>query len=301
MDPYLNWLCYNSVMYTWIGILSWVVVFVLGTCAGSFAACVVDRLHSKRDWVKGRSECDHCKHSLKSLDLIPILSWLCLRGKCRYCKKPIGYLSLALEVTLGLLFVVSVFGLAPLLETTALHLITFRELGKTVVLFIWFVALTLLAILAVYDTKYHILPNKIVYPLIVVSVLYVLFFNLLTGLTLYVAWWQNAILALLPMAGLYGFLWLISGGKLIGLGDVKLCVALGLLVGSWQYALITLFIANVLCSLAAVPHLINHKLKISSRVPFGQCLITATILIVLTMYLTMEPIARVFSLMTMVY
>lgn len=283
-----------------IGILSWVVLFIIGTCAGSFAACVVDRLHTKRDWVKGRSECDNCHHLLKPLDLIPILSWVCLRGKCRYCKKPIGYQSLVIEVATAMLFVLSAMGLAPLLETTPLHLITFMELGKTVVLLIWLVVLTLLAILAVYDALYHILPNVIVYPAIIGAIIYVVFLNNITGVVLHADWWQEAVLALIPLSGLYGLLWLLSKGKLIGLGDVKLCVVLSLLVGSWQYALITLFIANILCSVMALPRLARRKLNLASQVPFGQCLILATILVVLTMYLTVGTINRIFSLMSVV-
>lgn len=284
-----------------IGILSWVVLFIIGTCAGSFAACVVDRLHTKRDWVKGRSECDNCHHQLKSLDLIPILSWVCLRGKCRYCKKPIGYLPLILEVATATLFVLSAIGLAPLLETTPLHLITFMELGKTVVLLIWLVVLTLLVILAVYDALYHILPNVIVYPAIIGAIIYVVFLNNITGVVLHADWWQEAVLALIPLSGLYGLLWLLSKGKLIGLGDVKLCVVLSLLVGSWQYALIILFIANILCSVMALPRLARRKLNLASQVPFGQCLILATILVVLTMYLTVGAVNRVFSLMSVVW
>lgn len=288
-------------MYMAINILGWAAVFIIGACAGSFAACVVDRLRSKRDWVKGRSECDHCKHQLKLLDLIPVLSWLCLRGKCRYCKQPIGYLSLGAEVALGVLFVISVFGLAPLLETTPLHLLAFVDPGKSVVVLLWFVIATLLAILAIYDTLYHILPNVIVYPTIAIAAIYVIFLNTITGVTLHINWWRDALLALLPLAGLYGSLWLIGKGKLIGLGDVKLCIALGLLLGSWQYALIALFMANILCSLVAAPYLIKRKIKLASKVPFGQCLIAATLLIVLTMPLTLELVTRTFSLMTIVY
>lgn len=284
-----------------ISILSWAMLFIIGACAGSFAACVVDRLHTKRDWVKGRSECDDCHHPLKPLDLIPILSWVCLQGKCRYCKKPIGYLPLMLELAMAILFILSAMGLAPLLETTSLRLITFMELGKTVVLLIWLVALTLLAILAVYDMLYHILPNVIVYPAIVVAMIYVLFFNTITGVMLYTTWWQDALLALLVLAGLYGSLWLIGKGKFIGMGDVKLCVALSLLIGSWQYALITLFLANMICSLMAVPYLVKRKLNLASKVPFGQCLIIATVLVMLTMSLTSGMVSRAFSLMSVVW
>ncbi len=61
----------------------------LGLCFGSFVNAAVWRIKNKRDMVKDRSECVHCHHKLSGLDLVPVVSWLSLKGQCRYCKKPI--------------------------------------------------------------------------------------------------------------------------------------------------------------------------------------------------------------------
>lgn len=259
-------------------IIRYAVIFIFGTCAGSFVACTVDRMETKRDWIRGRSECDSCKHILRPLDLVPVLSWLILGGRCRYCKKPIGVLSLLMELLMGGLFVGSVFALASVLEVTPEQLLTCYNDTKSLLLVIWFVIITLFAILTVYDTKYHILPNAIMYPLIVFSFIYLLVGNLLGGFPNNGQWLLESIFAFLPLAGLYGVIWFTSKGKLIGFGDVKLCIALSLLLGSWQLTVMTLFLANAICSFAALPKIIGKKLRLNSHIAFGPCLIIAAVI-----------------------
>lgn len=79
--------------------------FIFGTMAGSVANALIYRLPRNISWVKGHSMCNHCKHKLAFLDLIPILSYLMLGGKCRYCKKSIGLRWFLLEIGMGLGFV----------------------------------------------------------------------------------------------------------------------------------------------------------------------------------------------------
>src|SRR3954465_436221 len=95
------------------------VLVVLGLCLGSFVNALVWRLHEQEEGgskkaaakklsiIKGRSMCPHCKHALKPIDLIPVISWLSLRGKCRYCSKPISIQYPIVELSTALLFVVS--------------------------------------------------------------------------------------------------------------------------------------------------------------------------------------------------
>ncbi len=65
---------------------------LLGLALGSFVTALSRRLHEKKDFVKGRSQCEACGHQLAVKDLVPVLSWLALRGRCRYCRKPISWL-----------------------------------------------------------------------------------------------------------------------------------------------------------------------------------------------------------------
>lgn len=85
-------------------------ITVLGVVLGSFFNVMVQRSLKGKDWVKGKSMCDKCGHELGLLDLIPILSFVCLRGKCRYCKKPINWMHTFSECMFGLCFLVVTLG-----------------------------------------------------------------------------------------------------------------------------------------------------------------------------------------------
>lgn len=269
------------------------VVFILGTFAGSFAACVVARLETKRDWVKGRSECDHCHKQLAAFDLIPIISWCCLRGKCRYCKKPIGWFPLLSELTLGALFTLSTVAFAANLAIPLDDLFLFQDFGRSAMLVIWFMVLTLFAVLAVYDQRHHILPNVIVYPLIILAAIYAVVghFALAGEFS-----WLDILRSFLPLAALYAALWLFSAGRAIGLGDVKLCVALSLLSGHWIIAGFILFIANLLATLAVLPKLIRKRTHLNSQMPFGPHLIASAVMVILSISLIRAWALYVFAL-----
>jgi leader peptidase (prepilin peptidase)/N-methyltransferase len=235
---------------------------LIGAAMGSFAGAVAWRLEKGRDFVRERSECEHCHHVLSPKDLIPVVSWLWLGGKCRYCKKPIGVSAVALEVALGLAFALS-FLVWPY---------GFEALG--VALFVaWLMSLVALAILFVYDMRHFLLPDVIVWPLAVLGGAIFIFRMLIQEVS--VEWWLvEAVLALIPITGLYGLLYAISGGKWIGFGDVKLGVFIGLALG-WQYALIALLLANYLGFFWVLPKLLRGKLSKASHMPFGPFLIVA--------------------------
>ena len=86
-----------------------IILFVLGTLFGSFFTVVGSRLPRGENFIKKRSHCDNCKHNLSFLDMIPILSFLFLKGKCRYCGKKIDSLSTWMELFTGILFSLSYF------------------------------------------------------------------------------------------------------------------------------------------------------------------------------------------------
>lgn len=241
-------------------------MFWLGAVFGSFAGAVAWRIKKEKDFVKGRSECEHCHHTLAPLDLIPIFSWLFLRGKCRYCKKPIGLSSLLLEVMLGLAFALTYltwpFGFEGWLPGAMFG--------------IWLVGLVILAVLAIYDLRWTLLPDRLVWPLVVLAALFFVGRMILGG-TPVGQWLLEALYGLVPITGIYGLLYLVSNGKWIGFGDVKLGIAIGLFLG-WQQALLTLILANFIGFLFVLPGLISHRLDRSSHVPFGPFLIVGTVL-----------------------
>lgn len=236
----------------------------LGAAMGSFVGALVWRLHTKRDFIRDRSQCERCGHKLGVFDLVPIFSWLALGGRCRYCKEPIGLTSLLLELSLAALFIVS-FLFWPL---------GWDSLAAQVSFGIWLCYLVLLAALFSYDFKWLLLPDKLVFTLITLGLIdAALRVSLLPGenYLLYI------LMGALPVAGLYGLLHVASKGRWVGLGDVKLGLFIGVALG-WQKALLTLFLANIIGFLIVVPGLLSRKLSRTSKVPFGPFLIAGFVI-----------------------
>src|ERR1700722_9966239 len=132
----------------------------LGLVLGSFVNAFTWRIHEHKDWVGGRSECTHCPHVLAAIDLIPVVSWMLLRGKCRYCGKKIDD-SPFVELTLPALFTLSYYFWPQSFSGDGL--VTFL---------LWLMLLTGLLALAVYDLRWMLLPNKIVLTLTIVGLIY---------------------------------------------------------------------------------------------------------------------------------
>lgn len=239
------------------------VLGIVGLAFGSFVNALVWRIRHKRDFVSERSECTHCHHVLAWNDLIPVVSWLTLRGKCRYCHKKIDD-SPIVESATAMLFILSYvvwpFG--------------FTDAG--VVLFIaWLTALVILVALAVYDIRWYLLPDKLVFPLVGIGVVIgISRFYFVEGLSIGAAALEM-VLGVLMISGLYFVLHQVSSGKWVGFGDVKLAIFIGLILG-WQSALLALFLANLVGLVVVLPLLIIKKIHAKSKIPFGPFLIVAS-------------------------
>lgn len=212
--------------------------------------------------LRGRSMCIHCHHTLAWHDLLPVFSWLNLKGKCRYCQKQIHWLYPVVELTTATLFIAS-YAFWPFLLLTPFSLLLFT---------IWLICLVLLIALLVFDAKWQLLPDRLVFPLIGLSAIFA---------TLRIAQPSNypvtlvdILLSIVIAGGLFYALFVLSKGKWIGGGDGKLGVALGLLLATPSLALLMLFLASILGTVYALPSYL--KSRKNSRVPFGPFLITAT-------------------------
>lgn len=95
-----------SVMEFSVGFIIYILVvaFAFGAVFGSFLTCLADRLVRHESIVRGRSHCDHCGHVLGAADLVPIFSWLVLKGKCRYCGAHIPPRDVIVECMMGAVF-----------------------------------------------------------------------------------------------------------------------------------------------------------------------------------------------------
>lgn len=267
---------------------------LLGLMFGSFAGASVWRLRSRQlieDRREGeavdpkelkklqplskstlrsdRSRCLHCGHILAWYDLLPLVSWVTLRGRCRYCRTPIGKFEPLMELGTAGVFVLS-YLLWPMSLEVPVGLLTFL---------LWLVAVVMLVILFAYDMKWFLLPDQVMFPLIGVSAVVAVVQasaadNVLSAL-------MSLGGALMILSGLYYFLWLISKGQWVGFGDVKLGIALALLLVDWQLALVALFSANLLGSLVVIPGMMLGKTGRKSHVPFGPFLIAGAMVAML--------------------
>lgn len=216
---------------------------------------------------KGRSMCSHCRHPLAPQDLIPLFSWLSLGGKCRYCKQKIQDPPL-LEAGLPVAFVLS-YIFWPLAWS-----------GYGIVAFgFWLVFLVAFAALTLYDIRWFILPDRIVWPLVGLALIQVGVHAFVYdgGVdTLVTAFWGVVI-----DSGLFYVLYRVSNGEWIGGGDVKLGIVLGLLVGGPLPALMLIFIASLAGTFASLPSLLNRTMQRNSVIPFGPFLILGAVVMVL--------------------
>lgn len=216
-----------------------------------------------------RSQCLHCMHRLAWYDLLPLVSWLSTRGRCRYCQTKIGNFEPLIELGLGAVFVLSfLFWPVALVSIAAVSMFV-----------LWLVLCVMMTILFAYDAKWFLLPDKIIYPGIVIAGVYAAIAvsiapDMLAKLITIVG-------AVAILSGIYFGLWLVSRGAWIGFGDVKLGIILGLAVGSWDLAFLTLFLANLIGVLIVIPGLATKKIDRKTPIPFGPMLITACVVSVL--------------------
>lgn len=257
-----------------------VVLLVLwGLCFGSFVNALVWRLYtqpkaksmklkaSDLSVLKGRSMCVHCHHTLAWYDLVPVISWLVLGGKCRYCNKPVSWQYPLVELSTATMFIVSYifwphgFDLAGIVQFVY-----------------WLIFLVGFIALMVYDFRWMRLPNKIVYPLLWLAVSQVIIISAIRG---DISGLLVAAFGSVALGGLFYCLFQISAGKWIGGGDVKLGFVLGLLAGGFLESMLILFIASIIGTLGSLPMLTKGKKGLKKRIPFGPMLILGCLIVYL--------------------
>lgn len=247
-----------------------IIIFaLLGVFIGSFVNALVWRVHEQSAKKKpgkdlsilhGRSMCPHCKHQLGWRDLVPIFSWLSLGGKCRYCKKSISWQYPLVEFSLGVLFTLSYVLLVQGEELSTLEHVQFGG---------WLAVLSGFMALTVYDFRWMLLPNRIVYPLIGVAAI-------IAALGIIDGGWDEllaTVYSVLIAGGIFFLLFQLSGGKWIGGGDVKLGLLIGLLMQDPAKAFLVLLIASVAGTVVILPGLATKKITPKTRIPFGPFLI----------------------------
>jgi prepilin signal peptidase PulO-like enzyme (type II secretory pathway) len=203
-------------------------VFLLGAIVGSFINVVALRYGTKMSSLKGRSICFFCDRTLRWFEMVPILSFLFLRGKCRTCKAELSLQYFLVELGTGLVFVgifLRQYGLWQIYSLMS------HGLLYSVLFFFYYAAIfSILIIIFLYDLRHKIIPNALVYSFIVLSLGKLFLFLYCQGLPLTTVNLFN-LLAPIILSLPFALLWYFSDGKWIGFGDAKLIFGLGALLG----------------------------------------------------------------------
>lgn len=239
-----------------------IIVFIFGLIFGSFLNVVIWRTHVKESILTGRSHCPKCRHILGPVELVPVVSFLAQKGKCRHCGKPISWQYPLVELATAVLFL-----LAYLPYELRLTAYNFFLLART-----WFVIATLVVIF-VYDLKYYLILDKIIYPAAAVVFLTI---PLVSG---GLNWWSlaDAGLAAAIGGGFFLLQYLISKGKWIGGGDMRMGALMGLILGLKEL-FVALFFAYVIGAIFGLALVATKKKTMKSQIPFGTFLAAGTLI-----------------------
>jgi prepilin signal peptidase PulO-like enzyme (type II secretory pathway) len=244
-------------------------VFVFGAIVGSFLNVVIFRYHSGATFL-GRSMCFSCGKSLAWHDLVPVFSFFALAGKCRFCRSKISWHYAVIEMSTGALFALVFWktGGVSALQNTA----SFSYFAN---LFLLFVSMSLLAVIGGYDLKHKIIPDTFAYSFAFLSLFLLMAFPQLKPTSL-------DFLAGPILAFPFAFLWYVSGGRWMGLGDAKLALGIGWFLGlkAGFVAIILAFWIGAIFGLALIAvekmkkaAFFHKHITMKSEIPFAPFLI----------------------------
>lgn len=249
------------------------ITFVFGCLVGSFLNVVIHRVPNEQSIVFPNSACPKCGTPIKPYDNIPVISWLLLGGKCRSCKATISPKYPAVELLTGL-----VFGLVA------------WQIGLNAFLPVCIAFAAVMISLIFIDAGHMILPNVITYPLFALAVAVRLIYPLVFGseyfsdisyvpatwLQDYPAWVVSLACGAAGALAGGGSLWLVGeiwkrlrGVEAMGLGDVKMMLGVGMLLG-WRLTLLSIFLAAFSGALAGIIVILNQRERtMQAQIPFG--------------------------------
>ncbi|MEK7211995.1 MAG: prepilin peptidase, partial [Patescibacteria group bacterium] len=180
-------------------------LIIFGLVLGSFVNALVYRLNARKSFLFARSACPHCGHKLAVRDLVPLLSFLFLRGRCRYCREKISRQY-------------------PLVEfaAVALLVLTYRVYSPDIFAVFGYAVLSLfLLVIFIYDYKYYLIPDSVTLP----AIIFAFGFNFWRGFGV-----GNLFLGMAVGGGFFLLQYVISRGKWIGGGDIRLVAVNGIAI-----------------------------------------------------------------------
>jgi leader peptidase (prepilin peptidase)/N-methyltransferase len=238
-------------------VILWVMVVVVGLCVGSFANVLIWRLPRRQSIIRPRSRCPQCGNSLKWYHNIPVLSWLVLRGKCAFCRAPIGWIYPTVELLAAALFA----------AFYARYGVSWTTLG------FWYLALTLVAVFFI-DLEHQIIPNALTYPGIAIGLA-------TAALSAHLPWLQSLLGAAVGAGAFVGVAVLgrvLFRKESMGGGDVKLAAMLGAFLGVGRILLVFVLSAAIGLVISLIAMAVSEKLRRERVIPFGPFIALATLL-----------------------
>lgn len=256
-----------------------VLIFFLGLLVGSFLSVVIIRMNTGRSVVSGRSMCMTCSRTLAWYELVPVFSFLALRGKCRTCKREISFQDPFVELITGILFV--------LLYSTYVIGGGFTAIAWAQFAFASIVA-ALAIVMGVYDLRHKIIPDSVVFPFITLSLVAVIWQAFVVQLGSFEVLLFRGVVVALP----FFLLWHFSKGRAMGFGDVKLALGIGWLLGLVKgfTAIIYSFWLGAIVGIFLIAY--SKRFHLKSEVPFAPFLLVGLFLVGV-LQLTLETLPLV--------
>jgi leader peptidase (prepilin peptidase)/N-methyltransferase len=261
--------------------MTWLILFVFGIAIGSFLNVVATRYDGEHfllsdKVIGGRSHCEHCKKTLRWFELIPLVSFIMLGGKCARCKTKISFQYPIVEFVSGLIFALVPYRVEMFFGINGGLLI--------VAAVFWVAAFEALLVMSLIDIRLGIIPDEINIFLLVLAVFFGVFMAGYLGVAnhslidfygslfgLQQSFWLNHVVAAIFAAAFFGLLILITRGRGMGMGDFKLAIPLGLFFG-WPDILLVIVFANVAGAIVGLIAIAVGAKKMKSTVPFGPFL-----------------------------
>lgn len=247
-----------------MNILLFIIVFLFGSIIGSFLNVVIYRLNTGKSIVKGHSICMSCGKSLRWFELIPIFSFLLQSGRCRRCKTKISLQYIIVEVITAIVFSMIIFKFLPLSYFSFNYYII-----NTI---IYLTLFSLLIVISVYDIRHKIIPPVLSLVFIIISFVSI-FINVNPFGGLFVLPSISLIISGPLLALPFVLLWLLSNGRLMGLGDGKVTLGLGWMLGMSQgfFGLILSFFIGSVVSILIL-FIFRKKVNMKTEIPFAPFL-----------------------------
>ncbi len=236
-----------------------VIIFVFGAVIGSFLNVLIYRLPIGMDFKKGNSICPNCKHQLYWKDLFPLFSWIFLGGKCRYCKAPISKQYPIVEAINGTAYVLTYLFLS---GGNAIEGLNLKLVG-------YMIFMSCLLVASWVDFKHQIIPDSM-WISIFVGGAFIVVDALITG-EFSKSFIISRLIGMVAVSGLFLLIGVVSGGRAMGGGDVKLMAAVGFVIG-WKAVIIALFMSALFGVFFTIGRKLVSKTEMKGVIPFGPFL-----------------------------